>query len=486
MTSWRCAAPRWCPCPRVRRPRARGHRRNRGTRGRTPSWARHRRRSVRRRRRRRGARREVTRNFSRRSTRRGRAGGRRGCARGSERTLDAGGIGFAGTRGQSQEAQASQAATGTREPKGKDQTRFPGRRPSRLTLGPNFLNPAGSPEDTPQGRAGKPRSAATPPVRMSGGLHTPSAHAQTLGAADLTSKVFGSVGPHVVGEMDGADVRGKGNGRRGRRAAGPDGTPLLVRSPAACTGERRPPREGGGTSRNTSTRPSTGAGSRLTGTDRGWSTSAWARRKIQQARLVGDSRGAGQAAEAVAPVSQERTHSSGAAPVAIRHRWHEQIQEQIRDGPPLAQRREGEERKGEGIRRWRREEGGRDGRRVHRGARGRRGKVLGGEGGEGFAEDDDEMTDAELKAELAKFVPKDCPSPCASAIASSSPATRGSLTSTSEPYSGGPGTRRCDCAGCSLIASSSARSSCETFTRASSRERRSGGSGGKQESTGGG
>mmetsp|Transcript_14589 Transcript_14589/g.61603 ORF Transcript_14589/g.61603 Transcript_14589/m.61603 type:complete len:200 (-) Transcript_14589:7063-7662(-) len=71
MTSWRWRAPRWCPCPRVLRPRARGHRRNRGTRGRTPSLARHRRRSVRRRRRRRGAR-EVTRNFSRRSTRRGR------------------------------------------------------------------------------------------------------------------------------------------------------------------------------------------------------------------------------------------------------------------------------------------------------------------------------------------------------------------------------------------------------------------------------
>ena len=35
MTSWRWRAPRWCPCPRVRRPRARGRRRNRGTRGRT-------------------------------------------------------------------------------------------------------------------------------------------------------------------------------------------------------------------------------------------------------------------------------------------------------------------------------------------------------------------------------------------------------------------------------------------------------------------
>ena len=111
-------------------------------------------------------------------------------------------------------------------PRGKTKRDFQGADPLASPLGQSFRS-AREPGGHKPGSSRKTALKATPPVRMSAGLHTPTAYAQTPGAADLTSKALGPVGPRTVGEMNGLTCGAKGNGVAGGTLGGLGGTPLF-------------------------------------------------------------------------------------------------------------------------------------------------------------------------------------------------------------------------------------------------------------------
>ena len=341
------------------------------------------------------------------------AGGRRGCARGSQRTLDAGGIGFAGTRGQSQEAQASQAATGTREPKGKDQTRFPGRRPSRLTPRAELLKPRQGARRTHPGVEQKNRAQG----------HAARAHERRVAHPERARPNLGRGGPHVEGfrfrgtargRGDGrADVRGEGERRRGRRAG-------WTRRHAAF-----------GSLASGMYRGAPSAARRrwylaehfYSSIDRSWFKADGYRPWLEHIGLGKEEKfnkrdwlviraALGKPRRLSLPFLRSERTRLELHRVAIRHRWHEQIQEQIRNGPPpsLNDAREKKEKEKESAADDVKKEGGTDVASIAALADGEA-KSSAEKAAKASAEDDDEITDAELKAELAKLVPKDCPKP---------------------------------------------------------------------------
>ena len=220
-------------------------------------------------------------------------------------------------------------------PKGKTKRDFQGADPLASPLGPNFLNPGREPGGHTPGSSRKTALKATPPVRMSGGLHTPSAHAQTLGAADLTSKVFGSVGPHVVGEMDGLTCGAKGNGVAGGALGGPDGTPLF--GSLASGMYRGAP--------SAARRRWYLAEHFYSSIDRSWFKADGYRPWLEHIGLGKEEKfnkrdwlviraALGKPRRLSLPFLRSERTRLELHRVAIRHRWHEQIQEQIRDGPP--------------------------------------------------------------------------------------------------------------------------------------------------------
>tara|TARA_B100000405_G_scaffold53725_1_gene35976 strand:+ start:1104 stop:4058 length:2955 start_codon:yes stop_codon:yes gene_type:complete len=298
-------------------------------------------------------------------------------------------------------------------PKGKTKRDFQGADPLASPLGPNFLNPGREPGGHTPGSSRKTALKATPPVRMSGGLHTPSAHAQTLGAADLTSKVFGSVGPRVVGEMDGLTCGAKGNGVAGGALGGPDGTPLF--GSLASGMYRGAP--------SAARRRWYLAEHFYSSIDRSWFKADGYRPWLEHIGLGKEEKfnkrdwlviraALGKPRRLSLPFLRSERTRLELHRVAIRHRWHEQIQEQIRNGPPpsLNDAREKKEKEKESAADDVKKEGGTDVASIAALADGEA-KSSAEKAAKASAEDDDEITDAELKAELAKLVPKDCPKP---------------------------------------------------------------------------
>ena len=296
-------------------------------------------------------------------------------------------------------------------PRGKTKRDFQGADPLASPLGQSFRS-AREPGGHKPGSSRKTALKATPPVRMSAGLHTPTAYAQTPGAADLTSKALGPVGPRTVGEMNGLTCGAKGNGVAGGTLGGLGGTPLF--GSLASSIYRGAP--------SAARRRWYLAEHFYSSIDRNWFKTDGYRPWLEHIGLDKHAtfnkrdwlviRAAlGKPRRLSLPFLRMERTSLELHRVAIRHRWYEQIQEQIRTGPPpsLNDAREKKEKEQAATPGQAdvKKEGGSDVASI---------AALADSEAKSSAEkaakgDGDIMDDAELKAELAKLVPTDCPKP---------------------------------------------------------------------------